>query len=284
MGRIKIFPDGRKEWLRLLSRIVLVVAVCMLVVVGVVVYLSWMPGGSFQGDLPALSDSQRKLSERLRGHVEVLAEEYPARNYANPDQYKAAEAYLAEQLEHFGYEISFEGVPHAKGARNIIAEREGSTVPGEIILVGAHYDSATPTPGADDNASGTAGVVELARHFADRAADRTIRFVLFVNEEPPFFRTENMGSHVHATTARDRGDNIVVMISLEMLGFFSDAPDSQSYHSVLKYIYPSRGNFIAFVSSLDYRDELRRSIATFRGRAKFPSEGLAAPAGFSGVD
>jgi Zn-dependent M28 family amino/carboxypeptidase len=284
MARIKLLPDGREEWLKSLYRIPLGVAACLLLVVGVAVYLSWMPDSSFQGDLPALSDSQRALSQRLRGHVEVLAEEYPDRNFANPEQYKAAEAYLTEQLEGFGYEVSFEEVPHAKGARNVIAEREGTTVPDEVILVGAHYDSATPTPGADDNASGTAGVIELARHFAQRDLERTIRFVLFVNEEPPFFRTEYMGSHVHASSARKRGDNIVLMVSLEMLGFFSDAPKSQSYGSALKYFYPDRGNFIAFVSSLDYRDELRRSIATFRDRAQFPSEGLAAPAGFSGVD
>lgn len=284
MARIRLFPDDRREWLRVLYRVPLGVAACLLIVLGVTVYLSWMPGSSYQGELPSLSDSQSTLSERLRAHVEVLADQYPDRNFTNPKQYRAAEAYLAQQLQSFGYEVSFEEVPHAKGARNIIVERKGRARPDEIILVGAHYDSALPTPGADDNASGTAGVVELARHFADREPDRTMRFVLFVNEEPPFFRTDNMGSHIHAMSARERGDDIVLMVSLEMLGFYSDAPGSQSYHSALQYFYPDRGNFIAFVSSLDYRDELRRSIATFREQANFPSEGLAAPAGFSGVD
>jgi Zn-dependent M28 family amino/carboxypeptidase len=284
MARIKLFPDGRQEWLKSLYRIPLGVTACLLLIVGVAVYLSWMPGSSFEGDSPELSEAQRALSERLRGHVELLANEYPDRNFTNAVQFQAAEAYLSEQLESFGYSVTFEEVPHAKGARNVVAERAGKTLPDEIIVVGAHYDSATPTPGADDNASGTAGVVELARHFAELSPERTLRFVLFVNEEPPFFRTEYMGSHIHASSARDRGDNIVLMLSLEMLGFFSNAPDSQSYHSGLKYFYPDQGNFIAFVSSLDYRDELRRSIAVFRDQARFPSEGLAAPAGLSGVD
>ncbi|QDG49558.1 M28 family peptidase [Persicimonas caeni] len=281
---MKLFPEDRREWLKTLYRVPLGVAVLLIAMAGVAVFLSWMPGDSYEGELPELTGEQRALSERLRTHVEVLAADYPERNFTNVEQYRGAEAYLVGELKGIGYEVTFEEVENAKGARNIIAEREGATRPDEVIVVGAHYDAEHTNPGADDNASGTAGVVELARRFAERTPARTIRFVLFVNEEPPFFRTENMGSHVHAQNARERGDNIVLMMSLEMLGYYDDAPGSQRYHSFLKYFYPDRGNFIAFVSSLGNRAELRRSIAVFREQAKFPSEGLAAPEGFSGID
>jgi Zn-dependent M28 family amino/carboxypeptidase len=166
----------------------------------------------------------------------------------------------------------------------VIAERSGNSAPDEVVVVGAHYDSAPSTPGADDNASGVAGALELARRFAKRDTDRTIRFVLFANEEPPWFRSDSMGSRIHARQAAERGDDIVIMFALEMLGYYADESGSQNYPPGLEYFYPDTGDFIAFVTSTGYRSQLRRTVSTWRKNVPFPSEGLSAPRQVQGVD
>ena len=137
-------------------------------------------------------------------------------------------------------------LPHA-------APRRGTARPDEIILVGAHYDSVQGCPGADDNASGVAALLEIGRGLRDRATGRTVRLVAFVNEEPPFFWWGQMGSMVYARAARRRGDDIRLMISLEMLGCYSQRRGSQRYPPLFRFFYPDRGNFIAMVSNLRSR-------------------------------
>ncbi len=155
----------------------------------------------------------------------------------------------------------------------------------EIIVIGAHYDSVFGSPGANDNGSGVAALLALARRFAARPPGaRTLRFVAFTNEEPGHFQTEAMGSWVYASRCRARGDQIAGMISLETVGYFSNAPGSQKFPMLgLKAFYPSAGNFIAFVSNLSSRSLLRRVLRTFRASATLPSEGAALPAAVPGV-
>jgi Zn-dependent M28 family amino/carboxypeptidase len=165
---------------------------------------------------------------------------------------------------------------------NLEAELIGSGVEG-IIVVGAHYDSVAGTVGANDNASGVAAALELARILNGSHYRKTIRFVFFVNEEPPYFQTENMGSLVYASQVRQSGTPVSAMISLETIGFYSDTAGSQKYPAVLRLFYPSRGNFIGFVGNSESRDLVLRTIRTFRESARFPSEGVAAPATLPGV-
>src|SRR5205085_11792136 len=114
----------------------------------------------------------------------------------------------------------------------------------EILIVGAHYDSVFGSPGANDNGSGVAGLLALALRFAGKPCGQTLRFVAFVNEEPPYFQTAEMGSFVYAKRCKERGDPIAAMISLETIGYFSDAPKSQNYPAAgLGFFYPSKGNF-----------------------------------------
>src|SRR4029434_10392915 len=174
---------------------------------------------------------------------------------------------------------------------NIEAEIPGNGA--EIIVIGAHYDSVFGSPGANDNGSGAAAVLALAHRFgasetegsAPRSTpNRTLRFVAFVNEEPPYFLSGEMGSQVYARRCKERGDKISAMISLETIGYFSDAPHSQTYPSPgLGLFYPKVGNFIGFVSNLHSRTLLRRVVAAFRKHAKIPSEGAALPAFVPGV-
>ncbi len=151
-------------------------------------------------------------------------------------------------------------------------------------MIGAHYDSVAGAVGANDNGSGVAATLELARLMKDAKPSRTVRFVAFVNEEPPFYRSDQMGSGVYARRSRERKDNIVAMLSLETIGYYSDEPGSQRYPFPLNFFYPSTGNFIAFVSNLGSRPLLHASIAAFRRHAGFPSDGVAAPAFIPGID
>ena len=141
-------------------------------------------------------------------------------------------------------------------------------------------------PGANDNATGTAAVIELARSLANlrgRSSLR-IRLVLFVNEEPPYFRTERMGSLVYARALKRSGEPVVGMLSLETLGFYSDRPHSQHYPSPLDMLHPDKGDFVAFVGPTSSRAFVRRTVGAFRAVAPFPSQGGTAPAFIQGID
>ena len=158
---------------------------------------------------------------------------------------------------------------------NLETTRSGSKWSNEIILIGAHYDSVVGSPGANDNASGVAALMEISRGFRDIRPERTVRFVAFVNEEPPFFYWRQMGSMVYARAARKRSDDIRLMMSLEMLGCYSDEPGSQGYPPLFRYFYPDRGNFIALVSNLRSRGLLRRTVSLFKNHSDVPVESLA---------
>ncbi len=145
------------------------------------------------------------------------------------------------------------------------------------IVVGAHYDSVPGSPGADDNASAVAVLLELA------ALKVPARFVAFANEEMPYSRTDEMGSLAFAKRARSRAEPVKAMFSLEMLGFYSDAPGSQKYPPLLDWFYPDRANFIAFVGDLGAWRLVKRSHSLFRKHSSFPSEWLAGPAFIPGI-
>jgi len=158
---------------------------------------------------------------------------------------------------------------------NIEVEVKGTTKPEEIILVGAHYDSVKGSPGANDNATGVAAVLVLSKILAQARPLRTLRFVTFVNEEPPYFQTPDMGSRVYAKRSRQKGENIILMMSLETIGYYTDESQSQRYPPPLNLIYPSTGNFIAIVSNTQNGSWVRKVIGVFRKQAQFPSEGAS---------
>jgi len=151
------------------------------------------------------------------------------------------------------------------------------------VIVGAHYDSVSGTAGANDNASGVAAVLELARLLQGSKLRRPVRFVFFVNEEPPYFQTMEMGSFVYARQLHSDKVAVSAMISVETIGFYSDVPGSQKYPPVLSWFYPSRGNFIGFVGNSESQPLVRRCVRAFRQATQFPSEGVAAPDDWPGV-
>lgn len=235
-----------------------------------------MPGQSHQGPLPPLTDEQRMLAEELHSHVQKLAGQIGERNVFHHDRLVMAADYIRTMLAGAGYEVHRHPYEVAgKICENIEAEVRGRERPDDIIVIGAHYDSVRGSPGANDNASGVAAILTLAHAFADTTPARTLRFVSFANEEPPFFQTEHMGSRIYAKRSRERREKIVLMLSLETIGYYSDEPGSQHLLFPLNLIYPSTGNFIAFVSNVENGFLLRQLVGSFRQQAKFPSEGAA---------
>lgn len=252
------------------------------------VYCLWLPGRSYRGDLPAADEQTRQLAQSIEASVRKLAEEIGERHHHTYRSQKGGPAELEEAADWIEAQFKAAGLPverqeYEAGSppekfANLIATRGTSQ---EVVVVGAHYDSIPPTPGADDNASGTAILLELARRF--QAGKRAVRFVAFTNEEPYYFKTEQMGSLVYARACRQRGDKILAMLSLETLGYYKDEPGSQKYPFPLGLLYPSQGNFVGFVSNLPSRWLTHRALSTFRQTTPFPSEGACLPEVIPGV-
>ncbi|HKZ17533.1 MAG TPA: M20/M25/M40 family metallo-hydrolase [Geobacteraceae bacterium] len=243
-----------------------------------------MPGSSQKGPMPPLTPAEAEIEELLRKHVASLAGTIGERNTLRYAALQRAAQYITDSLEALGlrvWEQSYQA--DDKKVANIVAELSGTVRPEEIVIVGAHYDSQPGSPGADDNASGVAALLELARLFRDAKPGRTIRFVAFVNEEYPFFQTELMGSRVYATEAKKRNEKISAMLSLESIGYYSETAGSQKYPFPFSFIYPDTGNFIGFVGNFRSGSLLRRSVAAFRKASRFPSEGVIAPEFIAGI-
>lgn len=255
---------------------------------GGVGYMTAMPGESYRGPLPPLTAEEALLANRLREHVGKIARE--EHNTAFPGQLEDVARYLESALAGLGYTVKQQMFSvDGNRVRNLeVAIRRPGSAEGKprVVVVGAHYDSAHGTPGANDNATGSAAVIELARMLKGMALEsgREIRLVLFVNEEAPYFKSAQMGSLLHARDLYTRGENVTAMLSLETIGYYSDDKGSQRYPAPLDALYPDTGNFIAFVGDLASRALVRDALAAFRRHAKFPSEGLAAPAAIPGVD
>jgi hypothetical protein len=257
-------------------------------VVAVLVLLWWfgmrMPGKSVSRAAP-LSHEEIALREELRADVQKLAGEIGERNMWHYAQLTAAADFIEGSFARAGLRTRRDTYDmRGQPCHNIEAEIAANPLRAPILIIGAHYDSVFGSPGANDNGSGVAATLALARRFAGRASQHTLRFIAFVNEEPPYFLSGEMGSLVYARRCKERGDKISAMISLETIGYFSDAPDSQTYPSPgLGVFYPKVGNFIGFVSNVQSRALLRQVIRLFRKNAKIPSEGAALPGFIPGV-
>ena len=235
-----------------------------------------MPGISHLGPLPPATDELRALEQELRSYVYALAGEIGERNlFRYPNLVKASE-YIQTILSSSGYQVQRQSYDvSGQISDNIEVEVRGTDRPDEILVIGAHYDSVKGSPGANDNGTGVAAMLALARTFANTQPRRTVRFLAFANEEPPFFQSRHMGSRVYAKRSHERNENIILMISLETIGYYSDEPDSQSYPFPLNFVYPSTGNFIGFVSNTENEALLKLLIGVFRSHTPFPSEGGA---------
>ena len=192
--------------------------------------------------------------------------------------------YVSSELTSSGYTPRRQTFDVSKmPVSNLEATLPGSVRAREIVVVGAHYDTVPGSPGANDNGTGVASVLELARRFSRRPQSRTVRFVAFVNEEPPFFKTAQMGSLVYANAAHAGGDQVKGMLSLETMGYYSDAGGSQSYPAPITWLYPNVGNFIGFVADMRSAALLLKARRAFKRKTSFPLQSAALPAAVPGV-
>ncbi len=246
--------------------------------------MTQMPLRSHKGALPPLSPAQAELAGRLSEDVRQLSSAIRERSLPHEGSLKATTDYLQRELTQAGYSVTDQTYSiQGEAVSNLEADLAGSASADGAVIVGAHYDSVDGTVGANDNATGVAATLELVRWLQGSHLRRTVRFVLLVNEEPPYFQTAQMGSVVYAQKLKQDGVPVSAMISLETIGYYSDAPGSQKYPPLLNLLYPSRGDFIGFVGNTESRDLVRRATRAFRESAKFPSEGIAAPANWPGI-
>ena len=260
--------------------------------IGVLLYACYwlmvsMPGASFKETPPKATDAQRQSAVRIRADVTALASGVGKRSTMDPRGMAEAAKWIMAQMEALGYgkpnETFVKRNARVPNLEYVIPATAGSPHAKEVVVIGAHYDTFQGTPGADDNASGVASLLALARAFAGKSQARELRLVFFINEEPPSFQTSDMGSWVYAKACRARNDDIVAMLSLETMGFYTNEIGYQKYPPLVSGLYPEEGNFIAFVGNLGSRSLTRRCVRVFREQVQFPSEGAALPGYFPGV-
>lgn len=277
---MRFLPRGKLAWIRLT---ILASVPTILLSWGYARFIH-MPGGSHHGPLPPLDETTKEVQVKLELHVRTLADEIGPRNLAHPGSLESSLRYMGQVFREIGYATATQDYEVGKNlVKNLDAEKTGTGEGDEIVLVGAHYDTQTNSPGANDNGTGVAGVLEIARLLYARDLRRTVRFVAFVNEEPPYFHKPIMGSVVYANRCREREENLSAVVVLETIGYYSDEKGSQQYPPPFQWIYPSRGNFIGFVGNTMSGSLVRQCVGFFRGAAAFPSEGAICPDSVPGV-
>jgi len=221
---------------------------------------------------------------RLRAHVHKLSVELVPRDENHLENLDRVAAYIKSEFSHTSAIVSEQPYRvNGKSYRNVTAQF-GPETP-ERIVVGAHYDTAGPLPGADDNASGVAGLIELARLLDRQQLPLRIELVAFTLEEPPYFRTTGMGSSVHAQSLKQQNVRVRAMFSLEMIGYFTDTANSQHFPvGLLSPFYPSAGKFIGVVGRLSDWSIVRRAKAAMRKATPLPVYSINAPGIVPGVD
>jgi Zn-dependent M28 family amino/carboxypeptidase len=224
----------------------------------------------------------QELIERLRKHVDVLAELIGPRHLDRPEALTAAAGYIESAFRDIGDPVERQDYDvEDQIATNLVVERLGKRNPESIFVLGAHYDTIPTTPGADDNASAVAVLIEAARLLHGREAKRTIRFVAFACEEPPHFYTHTMGSQVYARRCRLRSEKLVGMVCLEMVGYFTDAENSQSIPpgipKLLRGVFPKRGNFLASVGNMRSMRLVWSFDRGFRRQSRLPLFSICLP-------
>jgi Zn-dependent M28 family amino/carboxypeptidase len=229
--------------------------------------------------LPPPTPAIQALADELRRDITILATDIGERHTRAPKPYRLAEDFCASALRHAGYEVArYPFQADGMECRNLEATLFGTKHPEQIILLGAHYDSVWNCPAANDNASGIAGTLAIARRLAGRPLPRTVRFVCFANEEPPHFHSETMGSWVYAKLCRQRGDDIRAMFTLETIGCFLHEPGSQRWpHTPFAALLPKVADFILNVGNTRSAEIVKLAADAFRARTPLPMLSVAIP-------
>jgi len=225
-----------------------------------------------------------KVKENLYRHVEALSVRIGERHLWKENSLREAMEYIDSELRSYGYEVWHQTYPcYGQNVSNLSVEKSG-TKKGGLIVIGAHYDTVPETPGADDNASAVAGLLELARLFQMIQPQKTLRFVAFVNEEPPCFGFSDMGSMVYANYLKEHRIPVEVMISLEMIGYFREERIQRFPLPGMELFYPKTGNFIGVVGNIPSHRYVRLFKNGIRKYSLIDARSLTAPEFFGGIN
>jgi len=262
-----------------IKRIILIILVLLVIPLFSAWFLVSQP--SFNQNSPSAVKLDRS---RLREHVVKLSNDFFPRNYLNTNNLDLCAEYIFAHFKRAGADTSFqEFTAIGKKYKNVIGMFGPKT--GERIVIGAHYDAFKNTPGADDNASGVSGLIELAYLVGKTKLNIGIEFVAYSLEEPPFFSTKDMGSAHHAKLLHAGNVKVRCMIALEMIGYFSNEPGSQLYPiPAFKIFYPSRGNFMVVAGAFHQRKIVKQIKQYMQGAANLPVYSINAPMFVTGVD
>jgi len=220
------------------------------------------------------------IAARARRVVEVLARNFPSRNGLHRTNLLGAADFIEKEFLSIGCNVKSQAYEtHGGTVRNLTIEQPGQDRTRPCIVIGAHYDSVLGTPGADDNASGVAGLIELVRLLKNYSNRRTICFAAFAHEEPPYFLTPWMGSRQYAKSLKRAGTNVQVMFSLEMIGYAGDTFEQSYPFPFLRQLgrYPKHGNYIGLVGNLRTRRITKIVLNAMRGECNIGIESLTAP-------
>lgn len=234
-----------------------------------------------QGEI--LNFQKEEVTKNLYRHVEHLSVKIGERHLWKNGSLSQAEEYVASVLTSFGYEVWRQTYTcYGKSVSNLIVEKKGKDK--EVLIIGAHYDTVPGTPGADDNASGLAGLLELARLHQPCSHRRTLVFAAFVNEEPPCFGSHHMGSRVYAKHLRERNVPVELMISLEMIGYFNHEITQEYPLPCMRFLYPKTADFIGVVGNFPSRKYVSQFKKGIRKHSTIRSCSLTAPEFFGGIN
>jgi Zn-dependent M28 family amino/carboxypeptidase len=272
--------QSQTERRRRITKLIMLVLIAFTVLL--VALWFWITQPLFSGFTPLATTSADPA--RLEAHVRMFSTQLHPRDESHPENLDRAAAYISAEFQRAKGVVSEQPyVVNRKTYRNVIAWFGPETT--QRIIVGAHYDTAGPFPGADDNASGVAGLIEIARLLSRQQLPMRVELVAFTLEEPPYFRTAHMGSAIHAASLLQQEVDVRAMFSLEMIGFFSDEPGSQKFPApFLGAFYPSRGNFIAVVGSMGEGLLVRQVKAAMRRGSPLPVYSINSPRLVPGVD
>lgn len=271
-----------------MKRIIRLLALILTVIFGIWITLFWYLRAPvlLSTDMPQLN--YVVSPQQLEKHVRFLSELNPPRSYDNRDSTLEAEKYIVGEFESMGYTVELQEVPLPEYSYNNIIVRYGAgTAETPIVVVGAHYDVCDHLPGADDNASGVAGLLELARMFQalKPSVNYPIEFVAYALEEPPYFGTDDMGSAIHAAQLKTQNKSVKLMISIEMIGYYPDTQFSQYFPAPILYaIYPNHGDFIAVVARPEERNEIQKLKPAFSAYSDTNIYSINAPSFIPGID
>lgn len=252
---------------------------------GVALTLLALLGATLQPWVRSLPVSVPTVSpERLETHVRMLSETLHPRSVEELTNLEAAADYVHAAFAAEGAAVTDQWFQdRGERYRNVLA-RFGPPE-GPLLVIGAHYDSFETTPGADDNASGVAGLIELAHLLKSHPPRQPVELVAYALEEPPHFRQPSMGSAHHAATLRAAGQSVSLMLSLEMIGWFSDAAGSQTYPLPgMNLLYPDQANFIAIIGRFTDWAETRQVKAAMTGAGDLPVHSINTVPAIPGVD